>query len=86
MKRTTVFADEDVLLELKQLARQQGRPVSDLMREALEQYVGSRRGDRPRLPFKAIGSSGLGDLASRADEYIAQGMTRSEGWTNDDRR
>ena len=57
MKRTTILADESVLLELKHRAKREGRTVSEVIREALEDYL--RRGEKKKtLSFVGAGRSG----------------------------
>ena len=72
MKRTTVFMDEQVQRELQALARRRQRPMASLVREAVEQYVATARGDagRPALGFVAIGRSGRRDIAERHEELL----------------
>ena len=72
MKRTTIFTDQDTLHELKRIAYEQGQPVSAVIREALAQYVSTRRPAARRFSFTWIGDSGLGDLARNADKYLAE--------------
>jgi metal-responsive CopG/Arc/MetJ family transcriptional regulator len=43
MKRTTIMADEGTLLELKAIAQRQGKSTSQVIREALAEYVVSHR-------------------------------------------
>lgn len=72
MKRTTLFADEDTLYELKRIALQQRRPVSAVIREALAEYVVSHRPARRRFSFTAIGESGQTDLSGTGDNELAE--------------
>jgi predicted transcriptional regulator len=71
MKRTTVFLYETTECDLKALARQQGRPVADMIREAITDYV-SREKAKARRPlrFVAIGRSGHSDTAERHEELL----------------
>lgn len=75
MKRTTIFLYETTECDLKALARQQGRPVADMVREALVDYV-AREKERPRQPlrFVAIGDSGFTDTAERHEELVFAGL------------
>ncbi|ADI14519.1 CopG family transcriptional regulator [Truepera radiovictrix] len=70
MKRTTVYVDEKTDLELAHLARQQGRPKAELVREALSRYVERQRTPRPLPRSVGMGRSGLPDLAERTDELL----------------
>lgn len=71
MKRTTVFLYEPTECDLKALARQQGRPVADMIREAITEYVAREKGKARRpLRFVAIGRSGHTDTAERHEELL----------------
>jgi hypothetical protein len=68
-RKTTVYLDADAYRRLQQLAREQGRPTAELVREAVAEYADRHR---PRSRPRSIGSmrSGLGDLAERAEEHL----------------
>src|SRR5262245_6253805 len=71
MKRTTVFLYETTECDLKTLARQQGRPVADMVREAIVEYVAREKTKaRPPLRFLAFGRSGHTDTAERHEELL----------------
>jgi predicted transcriptional regulator len=71
MKRTTVFLYETTECDLKALARRRGRPVADMIREAIGEYVSrEKEKDRPSLRFLAIGRSGHTDTAERHEEIL----------------
>jgi hypothetical protein len=80
IKRTTVFLYEATECDLKALARQQGRPVADMIREALVDYVTreKEKGRRP-LRFVAIGRSGATDTAERHEELVFTGLDPHAG-------
>jgi predicted transcriptional regulator len=67
--KTTVYLDAVSHRRLKELARSQGRPAAELVREAVAEYA-ERHASR-RLP-RSVGAmrSGRGDLAERADAYL----------------
>jgi len=44
--RTTVFIDEDVLIKLKAIAKEEGRPLVNVIREALSRYALSAKSQR----------------------------------------
>jgi transcription initiation factor IIE alpha subunit len=71
MKRTTFFADEHLMEELKQIAREENRTLASVVREATVRYVREkRRRSRKKLSFVGIGSSGRGDVAERHEELL----------------
>jgi len=72
MKRTTIFLDEAVEQDLRGIASRRAVPVASVVREALLEYVTSRKGEIARLPgFVAIGRSGRHDVAARHEEILA---------------
>ena len=83
MKRTTILADEGLLLELKLQARREERSVSDLVRNALQEYLRTHRTSAKRLSFYAMGASGETDVAERAEEILAREIKRESGWDVD---
>ena len=42
MKRTTVFADEDILKKLREIAKKENSSVSEVTRKAIHEYVSRR--------------------------------------------
>jgi metal-responsive CopG/Arc/MetJ family transcriptional regulator len=76
MKRTTVFADEDVLRKLREIAKRENTSVSELTRKALTEYVSRRRAKRSRLSLVGFGRSGRKDVAQRSEEILRKGFGR----------
>ena len=70
MQRTTIFADEYLLREIKDLAKLERRSVADIIREALVQYLNARKPPDARLSFIGIGDSGRKDLAERHEDLL----------------
>src|SRR5215470_3045385 len=66
MKRTTVFADEDVLRNLRKIARRENRSFAEVTRKALTEYVSRRRPKRSSLSLVGVGRSGRKDVAPPA--------------------
>jgi hypothetical protein len=80
VKRTTILADDELLLEVKQLAARQGKTVTAIVHEALAAYVADYRSSRP-LSFIGIGHSGDPQLAERADAALRAEIDPIEGWS-----
>ena len=76
MKRTTVFADDDVMKKLRQIAKRENCTVSEVTRQALNEYVSRRGRKRSRLSLIGIGRSGRKDVAERAEEILGKGFGR----------
>lgn len=67
--KTTVYLDSADYERLKVLARAQGRPTADLVREAVAIYA--RAQPLPRRPGSIGGGrSGRGDVSERAEELL----------------
>ena len=79
MTRTTMLLDDDLLLEVKRLARAQESTVTEIVREALRAYVAQRR--RSRLPaFAKVGRSGRRSISQNAENILRQKARRRQGW------
>jgi predicted CopG family antitoxin len=76
MKRTTLFADEDVLRKLREIAKRENTSVSEVTRKALTEYVSRRRAKRSRLSLVGVGRSGRKDVAERSEELLRKGFGR----------
>jgi len=73
MKRTTIFADDYLLDEVKCLAKKQKTSVANVVREALVDYLAAHREEQDaELSFIAIGESGESDIAERHEELLWQ--------------
>jgi hypothetical protein len=75
MKRTTIFADDEVLRQLRAIAKRENVTLSAVIRRALERYV-SRRPRKRRLSLIVIGRSGRHDVAEHAEELLGKGFGR----------
>ena len=70
MKRTTFFADEQLMDELKEIAREERKTLASVVREATALYVREKRSKKSRLSIVGIGSSGRADVAERHEELL----------------
>jgi len=72
--KTTIYLDPDDYRRLKLLARRQGRPTAELVREAVAEYA---RRHAPAVAPRSIGAvrSRRTDLSERAEELL-DGMGR----------
>ena len=77
MQRTTIFADELFLREIKELAKQKKRSTAELIREVLVQYLNDQNSPRSRLSFVGIGDSGRKNLAEKHEELLWPKTPRS---------
>jgi metal-responsive CopG/Arc/MetJ family transcriptional regulator len=85
MKRTTIMADEGTLLELKAIAQRQGKSTSQLIREALAEYVVTHRADgrhkNPLLALVGLFDGGPGDTSERIEEILEEEIDPISGWS-----
>jgi predicted transcriptional regulator len=75
MKRTTIMIEEELLYQLKQIARQQEKPFASVVREALAVYVTEQQEQNwPENPLLAIAGIGESeeptDMSNGRDEEI----------------
>lgn len=71
MRRTTFFADEQLMEELKDIAREERRTLASVVREATALYVRQKRKrKRRKLSIVVIGSSGRTDVAEKHEELL----------------
>jgi predicted transcriptional regulator len=68
--KTTVYLDESDYRRLKAIARAEGRPPAELVREAVAEYA--RRHGKRRLPRSlGAGRGTTDDGGTRAEELLA---------------
>lgn len=70
MKRTTIFVPESLEREVQLYARRERKPVASVVRDALAEYVASRRPVSALPSFTGIGRSGRTDIAARHEELL----------------
>jgi len=72
MRRTSILLDPGLLAEIERLARRDGRPTSQVIREALDAYVAGRRDAERALPgFVGIAHGPGGNVAEQSEEILA---------------
>ena len=70
MKRTTIFADEKLLNDLKRIADEEGISTAEGIRQALEKFIAQRQKSRRKLSIVGIGRSGRKDISERCEELL----------------
>lgn len=68
MHRTTIYLDPELEVQLKLEAMRRGRPMAELMREALRTYLGATTVELP--PGGGAFRSGRRDTADQVDEAL----------------
>lgn len=77
-ERTTVTLPTGLARRLRTEARAHDRPVSAIVREALEAYLDGQ--PAPELPsFAGAGQSGISDLSERVEELLADAIRHRSG-------
>jgi metal-responsive CopG/Arc/MetJ family transcriptional regulator len=76
MKRTTIFADDALIKEFKDLSKEENRSVAEMVREAMEQYVRQRQHKKKKLSFIGVGASGRSDVSEKHEELLWRKSTR----------
>jgi len=73
MVRTQVQLTEKQMAQLRKMSLEQGVPLAELIRRAVDELIARRQRRKQRL-LQAIGrfSSGIGDLAERHDFYLGE--------------
>lgn len=79
MGRTTILLDDDLLLEVKQLARAQGTTTTEVIRAALHAHL-QQHGRSRRPSFTSVGRSGRRSISAKAEDILRQKAKRHEGW------
>ena len=72
MKRTTIFIDEPLERDLKARAERERRPMAELVREAVREYMAHDSAAAPLPRFVGVGRSGRTDTAERHEELLFQ--------------
>src|SRR6185295_5514158 len=70
MKRTTIFVPEPLERDLQLYARQANKPMAWVVREAIAEYLVTRRTTSALPSFTGIGDSGRSDIAERHEELL----------------
>lgn len=75
MKRTTILADDDLILEMRNLAARRGVTFTSLTQEAMRAYLAAQR-PSTRRSFIGLGASGRASDAGdgRDEEELRQAV------------
>jgi hypothetical protein len=79
MIRTTIFADEEMMVAVRRIAQTERKSVAQVIREALDRLITSKTAP-PRVPsLFGIGRSGRSDIAERHEELLWRTEKRRGG-------
>lgn len=70
MKRTTIFADESLINEIKDISKEENRSVAEIIREAMEKYIHQKRRSKKKLSFTGVNNSGRKDIAETHENLL----------------
>jgi metal-responsive CopG/Arc/MetJ family transcriptional regulator len=70
MRRTTIFADDGLLNEIKSLSAEENRSVAEIVREAMEEYVKRKRKAVRKFSFVGIGDSSRRNVAEEHERLL----------------
>ncbi|HAH08451.1 MAG TPA: hypothetical protein DCM05_18320 [Elusimicrobia bacterium] len=77
MTRTTILADDSLLLEIRALAARAGVSVSAVIRQALEKFVREQKKEKAAPSFLGIGRSGGAlKVSEHEEDYLFQEKPR----------
>lgn len=76
MKRTTIFADNELLTEIKDIAKEEERSVAEVIREAMSRYIKQKKSRKKKLSFIGIGTSGRKNIAETHEELLWKKNTK----------
>lgn len=76
MRRTTIFASDDLIDEIKAISKEEKRSVAEIVREAMQNYIVQKRAKKKKISFIGIGDSGRGDIAGKHEELLWKKVTK----------
>lgn len=76
MKRTTIFADDEIFLDLKRIAQEEGKTVSEIIRQALQKYIHEKYTTKKAISLIGIGRSGRRDISERCEQLLWKGQSK----------
>lgn len=72
MRRTTIYIDAELDMQLRAESRRCNRPVAEIIRETLRERFAAESGVRSRSPHAGAFSSGTSDTAARVNEVLEE--------------
>lgn len=51
MRRTTIFADDDLINEIKEISKEENRSVAEIVRDAMQNYIKQKRHKKEEIVF-----------------------------------
>ena len=69
MRKTTIYLPDELKESVESVARSEGRSEADVIRDAIEEAVASRRPPEPRVPLPGVSLRHRG-VAAQAEELL----------------
>jgi len=76
MKRTTIFADDEVFVSLKRIAQEEGKTLSEIIRQALEKFIDEKYTAKRSISFIGVGRSGHKDISEKCEQLLWKGQSK----------
>lgn len=76
MKRTTIFADDDLINGIREISKEENRSVAEIMREAMQNYIRQKRHKKKKISFIGSGSSGRKNVSELHEELLWKKPTK----------
>jgi hypothetical protein len=70
MKPTTIYLPEETEIALQEIAKQNGKTLSEIIQEMVKEYSLTKKKLLPKCV--GMGNSGMFDLSERVDELLWQ--------------
>lgn len=76
MRRTTIFADDNLIDEIREISKEEKRSVAEVVREAMQNYITQKRTGKKKISFIGIGDSGREDVAEKHEALLWKKVTK----------
>ena len=70
MRRTTIFVDDELLNEIKELSKEENKSIAEIIRLSLRGYINRKKSRKTRLSFIGIGNSGKKNVAENHEDLL----------------
>ena len=70
MKRTTIFAEAEILQVLKRLASERESSMVEIVRQELEEFISRQQGKGKSPAFLGAGGSGRSDVSEKHEHLL----------------
>ena len=82
-REISISVDERTLHQLQNVAQEQDKSLTEVVREAIATYLAKQSHDGKRFSFIGIGHSGQQDISTRAEDVLQEEVKEHTGWSLD---